>query len=107
MGSQPLFCDGAWRFYSIRKRCNHLYMLIYNVPQSLNDRFRWVALLPSPTSKSIISPAPLSTVINIKVYPTSILWSFFIYVHSSSISRTSISLSDFVLLQLLSNFSCT
>ncbi|AEI88731.1 hypothetical protein midi_00424 [Candidatus Midichloria mitochondrii IricVA] len=36
-------------FYSIRKRCNHLYMLIYNVPQSLNDRFRWVALLPSPT----------------------------------------------------------
>ncbi|AEI88765.1 hypothetical protein midi_00458 [Candidatus Midichloria mitochondrii IricVA] len=31
----------------------------------------------------------------------------FLYVHSSSISRTSISLSDFVLLQLLSNFSCT
>ncbi|AEI89327.1 hypothetical protein midi_01050 [Candidatus Midichloria mitochondrii IricVA] len=26
-------------------------MLIYNVPQSLNDRFRWVALLPSPTFK--------------------------------------------------------
>ncbi|AEI88383.1 hypothetical protein midi_00057 [Candidatus Midichloria mitochondrii IricVA] len=42
-------------------------MLIYNVPQSLNARFRWVALLPSPTSKSIISPAPLSTAINIKV----------------------------------------
>ncbi|AEI89470.1 hypothetical protein midi_01194 [Candidatus Midichloria mitochondrii IricVA] len=30
-------------------------------------------------SKSIISPAPLSTAIHIKVYPTSILWSFFIY----------------------------
>ncbi|MDJ1288280.1 MAG: hypothetical protein MRQ08_03420, partial [Candidatus Midichloria mitochondrii] len=27
---------------------------------------------------------------------TSILWSFFIYVHSSSISRTSISLSDYI-----------
>ncbi|AEI89111.1 hypothetical protein [Candidatus Midichloria mitochondrii] len=27
MMSQPLFCDGAWRFHSIRKRCNHLYML--------------------------------------------------------------------------------
>ncbi|MDJ1256376.1 MAG: hypothetical protein MRQ08_02190, partial [Candidatus Midichloria mitochondrii] len=27
MRSQPLFCDGAWRFYSIHKRCNHLYML--------------------------------------------------------------------------------
>ncbi|AEI88709.1 hypothetical protein midi_00399 [Candidatus Midichloria mitochondrii IricVA] len=49
MMSQPLFCDGARRFCSIHKRCNHLYMLIYNVPQSLNDRFRWVALLPSPT----------------------------------------------------------
>ncbi|AEI89415.1 hypothetical protein midi_01138 [Candidatus Midichloria mitochondrii IricVA] len=68
MMSQPLFRDGAWRFYSIRKRCNHLYMLIYNVPQSLNARFRWVALLPSPTSKSIISPAPLSAAIHIKVY---------------------------------------
>ncbi|AEI89133.1 hypothetical protein midi_00845 [Candidatus Midichloria mitochondrii IricVA] len=49
MMSQPLFRDGAWRFYSTHKRCNHLYMLIHNVLPSLNDRFRWVALLPSPT----------------------------------------------------------
>ncbi|AEI89230.1 hypothetical protein midi_00949 [Candidatus Midichloria mitochondrii IricVA] len=27
MMSQPLFRDGAWRFYSIHKRCDHLYML--------------------------------------------------------------------------------
>ncbi|CAK6537744.1 MAG: hypothetical protein IRD7MM_04465 [Candidatus Midichloria mitochondrii] len=27
MRSQPLFCDGTWRFYSVHKRCNHLYTI--------------------------------------------------------------------------------